>query len=155
IAAVVFRVASDQGLACGCWDDALQVGLLAIRQAIHGYRPAEGDATADAGRFRRYLLQVVRGCVRDLARHERRDESHYCRAPHLGLLEREPDTSANDPARLAELHETVDRLLRELSQLDPATRRLVESLVSGETVHDIAEQEGLAYEQAKRLRRSG
>jgi DNA-directed RNA polymerase specialized sigma24 family protein len=151
IGRVVFRVARHR-LPPSAWEDALQVGLYAIREAIADYRPGEpGQASGLC--FRAFLALVVKRRVLNLAMQLHRQDQHLVpERPGSTAAAGGPVAVADDPALLAQRHEAVERLLRKLGQFAPSDRRLVETLVSDETLGLVAAEWGLAYGVVKRRR---
>jgi hypothetical protein len=132
------------------WDDAGQVGLLALVEAIADYREPAVHA-ARQGRFGRFLCCLVNRHVRNHAKSVHRHEQHYSRDRNSGLLANAIDPAA-DPAHLAERRELVALLVRRLADLPPWERRLVETLVSRGALRQLAAEVGRDYEELKRQR---
>jgi DNA-directed RNA polymerase specialized sigma24 family protein len=152
---LVHALAAAVGLPGPYWADAEQTGRLAILQAIAGYNDVPPGPERE-GRFCRLLNCVVRRRLWNLARSVRRHAQHCCSETDGCLAGRrpagEPADPAADPARIAEQHERVEWVRRALGRLTPAARRLVETLVSDESVLAVAAVMHLPYGVAKRRR---
>jgi DNA-directed RNA polymerase specialized sigma24 family protein len=155
IEALAPAVAAAVGLPRGDWDDAKQVARLAILEAIAGYNDVPPGPERE-GRFRRFLNWVAHSRLCDQARGVRRHAQHFwpethgipAGSPPAG----EPIDPAADPARIAERHELVEWVQREMGRLTPEERRLVETLVSDESLLAVAAEMHLTYGVAKRRR---
>jgi DNA-directed RNA polymerase specialized sigma24 family protein len=155
IDAVAHCLALALGVPRSDWEDAEQVGRLAILEAIADYRDVPPGPERE-GRFRHFLGRVARRRLHNLARGLRRYGHRFVQpAPSrpAGTAEdAEPAAPSADPAQLAERREAVERLRRELERLEPWQRRLVESLASDDSLLEVAEEMHLTYAVAKRRR---
>jgi RNA polymerase sigma factor (sigma-70 family) len=139
------------------------VGFLLAVAAYDGERrSASGPAS-----FRTFLNQVVRAHLVNWDRQRRRAERHYDRSADwtaemdLSALQASgdsfdpvtPDRRAADPADLALWQESWARLTAALRGLDTTQRWVVEQVAEGRSLHDLADERGLSYDRAKRLRR--
>jgi DNA-directed RNA polymerase specialized sigma24 family protein len=136
------------------WDDALQVGRFDLRTAAASYAAA-GTSPETGPSFEGLLTCVVTTDTRDMARHLRRDASHYGRPGHgpwgADPSAAEPVAVGSDPALLAERHEFLERFYVVLDRLGPDARELVERCAAGQSRHEAAEAMGLSRRRARAL----
>jgi len=105
--------------------------------------------------FRSFIHRVLIARFKDFAKHLRRVECHYDRtarceedASYLDI-----DRAPNDPADLAEAHESMNRFQLTLGNLDSESSRLWRLLADGHGLRQIAAEMGLSYDSIKRRRR--
>jgi RNA polymerase sigma factor (sigma-70 family) len=136
-------------------EDARQNAVFWIMEAINKYDTRQIGKPQGCS-FRSFIHRVLVARFKDFAKHLRRVDRHYDRTPRIGTEEPLPadfDDSQDDPAVLAEAHESMHRLQATLRALDCDALRLWVLLAEGHNLREIAAQLGMSYDAAKRRRR--
>src|SRR5262249_27025100 len=145
-------------------DDAQENAVFAIREAIQKF-DAHKPAAWKERPFRHFLFQVLHARFLDFVRSQWRSAKH-CRPfsdkrrkvdqgkePHPLIVwpGEHSGEEGEDPCHLAEEHELLDSLAKELQKLDPAERVVCEYRKAGKSLHQFADDFGIGYEEAKTL----
>jgi hypothetical protein len=142
------------------WQEAWVGFLRAVNDYTEQRRKGRGPAC-----FRTFMNQVVRDHLEKWGRWRSRAESHYDRSVDLAPeLDRRalhapkdpvgtspPDTRAADPVEAAVWHEVCARLTAGVGGLDARLRWLWERRAAGRSLHEVAAEGDLSYDQAKRM----
>jgi RNA polymerase sigma factor (sigma-70 family) len=137
--------------------DAQQNAVFAILEAIAGYDTLE-VAKPRGCRFRTYLRLVVLARFGDFVRQVRRVQRRCCRLDEVGERlaagqGRFSGCPTSDPVEALARQEAMARLHQVLDRLDDAMRRLWWELANGKKLPQIAREQGISYDRAKRQRR--
>jgi RNA polymerase sigma factor (sigma-70 family) len=135
-------------------DDARQNAVFWIVEAVNKYDTNQIGKRRGCS-FRSFIHRVVMARFKDFTKHLRRVEGHYDRAARCGdeTSVADVDRRPNDPAEIAEAHESINRLQETLTCLDKDAVRLWQLLASGNSLRKIAAELGVSYDSAKRRRR--
>jgi RNA polymerase sigma factor (sigma-70 family) len=136
-------------------EDARQNAVFWIMEAINKYDTRQIGKPQGCS-FRSFIHRVLVARFKDFAKHLRRVDRHYDRTPRSETEEPLPadfDDSQDDPAVLAETHESMHRLQATLRGLDCEAMRLWLLLAEGHSLREISAQLGMSYDAAKRRRR--
>ena len=136
-------------------DDARQNAVFWIIEALTKY---DTNQIGKAGgcSFRSFIHRVIIARFKDFAKHLRRVECHYDRTARCGGDEASAvdiDRKLNDPATIAEAHESMNRFQATITGLDSESGRLWRLLADGNSLRQIAAELGISYDSAKRRRR--
>jgi RNA polymerase sigma factor (sigma-70 family) len=136
-------------------EDARQNAVFWVVEAINKYDTRQIGKPQGCS-FRSFIHRVLVARFKDFAKHLRRVDRHYDRTARHESEEPLPadfDDTQDDPAFLAEAHESMHRLQSTLRGLDGESSRLWGLLAEGQNLREIAAQLGMSYDAAKRRRR--
>jgi RNA polymerase sigma factor (sigma-70 family) len=136
-------------------EDAGQNAVFWIIEAIGKYDTGQIGKVRGCS-FRTFIHRVIMARFKDFAKHLRRVECHYDRSPRdVGgeAAEIDIDRALNDPATLAEAHESTYRFQQTITALDRESARLWRLLSDGHSLRQIGVELGISYDSVKRRRR--
>jgi RNA polymerase sigma factor (sigma-70 family) len=135
-------------------EDVRQSAVFWIVEAIKKYDTNQiGKARGCS--FRSFIHRVLIARFKDFAKHLRRVECHYDRTAPCGdeASDVDIDRTLNDPAILAESHESMNHFQQTLDELNSESSRLWRLLADGHGLRQIAAELGISYDSTKRRRR--
>lgn len=147
-------LAQGQGICHSDVDDARQSAVFALIEAISKYDTGQ-IGKHNGCSFRSFAYRVLMARFKDFAKHHWRVEGRYDRSMNCSELDF-PEVSGgtpDDPAAIAEVHESMNRLKETLGQLDGEDTQLWRLMAAGHSLHEIAEQLSSSYDAVKRRRR--
>lgn len=148
-------LAQSHGLSRSDIEDARQNAVFWAVEAIEKYDTRQIGKPGGCS-FRSFICRVMIARFKDFAKHLHRVEARYDRSARSGQEDEpavEPDRQLDDPAALAENHESLTRLRETLARLDSQSGRFWQLLAEGRSLRDIAVELGMSYDAAKRRRR--
>jgi RNA polymerase sigma factor (sigma-70 family) len=136
-------------------EDARQSAVFWIVEAIKKFDTEQINKVRRCS-FRSFVYRVLIARFKDFAKHLRRVEGHYDRSTQCAVETASGDDAngePEDPARIAEAQESLNRLQQTLTSLDSESGRLWQMLASGTSLRQIATELKMSYDSAKRRRR--
>jgi RNA polymerase sigma factor (sigma-70 family) len=152
---VIGWLAYSHGLSRSDAEDARQSAVFWTIEAITKYDTRQIGKPQGCS-FRSFIHRVLIARFKDFAKHLRRVEHHYDRSAPCGdqrPFKSDADCSLYDPANIAEVRESMNRLRETLTCLDSESKRMWRLLAEGNSLRMIAAQIGISYDSAKRRRR--
>jgi RNA polymerase sigma factor (sigma-70 family) len=136
-------------------EDARQSAVFWIVEAIKKFDTEQINKVRRCS-FRSFVYRVLIARFKDYAKHLRRVECHYDRSTECAVETasgEDGNGEPEDPARIAEAQESLNRLQQTLTSLDSDSGRLWQLLASGTSLRQIATELKMSYDSAKRRRR--
>jgi RNA polymerase sigma factor (sigma-70 family) len=152
---VIGWLAYSHGLSRSDAEDARQSAVFWTIEAITKYDTRQIGKPQGCS-FRSFIHRVLIARFKDFAKHLRRVEHHYDRSAACGdqrPFKSEADCNLYDPANIAEVRESMNRLRETLTCLDSESKRMWRQLAEGNSLRTIAAELGISYDAAKRRRR--
>lgn len=147
---LVVRLARRQGLEAAEIEDACQDAVFGVMKAIERYDTNQVGISGGCS-FRSFLSRVVSDRFRDFVK------KHWRRKRRFGQLQTVTEvvggTTEDDPSRIAQKRETHGRIRSFMHGLESPARELMDTLVSENSLRDVAQTVGVSYDKAKRMRR--
>lgn len=156
------QLARQRDLAPADVEDAMQDAVFGLLKAVARYDTAQIGKMKGCT-FYAFLRRVVSDRFKDFVKSLWRYQNRYRRSLYytedgeegasLRVSEGLHTDAQSDPAEQLERQELLRKFRELVDELDETGKRLIERLLSGERLRDIAEEMNISYDAAKRRRR--